>query len=241
MFEAFGNVLGNLAGDLIQNDMRTSAAREQTDFQERMSSTAYQRAVADMKAAGLNPMLAYRNGGASSPPGAMPQMEFSPARATQAAVASAQAANVKADTENKIATADNIRAQTDVLRQQSGNIAADTYLKGVSATQISSNINLLEHQAKKISEEIKNIPLEGDRLQALVKNLGAEYELIKNRTASEEQRASQLKWLAVKTMSESDLAALDVQAAMQFENFGREYKQYAPIIELLKSILLSRR
>lgn len=45
-------------------------AKKNRDWQEYMSNTSYQRAVDDMKAAGINPLLAYSNGGASTPSGA---------------------------------------------------------------------------------------------------------------------------------------------------------------------------
>jgi hypothetical protein len=65
----------SLLGGLMGNSARRQEANASRDFQERMSSTAYQRAMADMRKAGLNPILAYKQGGASTPAGAMAQLQ----------------------------------------------------------------------------------------------------------------------------------------------------------------------
>lgn len=53
----------------INRDFQASEAQKNRDFQEYLSNTSYQRAVADMQKAGLNPLLAYSQGGSSTPSG----------------------------------------------------------------------------------------------------------------------------------------------------------------------------
>lgn len=71
---AIGGLISH-KGARDQRKHQVGEARRQEAFQERMSSTAYQRAVDDMRKAGLNPMLAYTQGGASAPQGTQADIE----------------------------------------------------------------------------------------------------------------------------------------------------------------------
>lgn len=106
--KAFGPIVGGALGFMggeDTNQANSAQSQAQMDFQERMSNTSYQRAVADMKAAGLNPMLAYSQGGASSPGGSQAVMQNSSA-------AGAAAAQSAASVDLTKATADKTRAET---------------------------------------------------------------------------------------------------------------------------------
>lgn len=76
-----GAALGNFFSARSANRANERAADKQMEFQERMSNTSYARAMQDMQNAGLNPILAGKFGGASTPSGAAytHQNELAPA------------------------------------------------------------------------------------------------------------------------------------------------------------------
>ena len=92
--------LATLGGKIYTAQQAKNRAKDKMNFQRDMSNTAYQRAMADMKSAGINPIMVSKLGGASTPSGAMaPVPDFGkvPLEAMQASNAYNQAKLNKAN------------------------------------------------------------------------------------------------------------------------------------------------
>lgn len=131
-FTAIAGIGGGLLGMFGQNKankMQMKMAQQQMDFQERMSSTAHQREVADLKAAGLNPILSGMGGsGASSPGGAMPNIGNVMAPLSS----SARDLGDKAfQSRVQDAQVDNMKLQNDLLKEQIAQVHISNAQKGV--------------------------------------------------------------------------------------------------------------
>jgi hypothetical protein len=131
-----------IAGDVIGGLFGTKQAQKQMDFQAQQSATSYQRAVQDLRAAGLNPILAGTVGGASTPSGVMaPTPQFGTTALAQKRL-NQEIKNLKAQEKN-------LNAQTDAI---AGGVTSK-----VGGTDLYNQIKTNIKNIKKVPEIIKKV------------------------------------------------------------------------------------
>lgn len=235
LFDGIGTAItGGIFGMLGQesaNAQTAASTQAQIDFQREMATTQYQRQVADLKAAGLNPAYGMHAGGASVPSGASYTAKNELQPVASALMANAQIANLEASARKTNAEA----SITEEMGMQQARANFDATMAKVGLT--AQQANLAAMQTDKVIAEIMTERERPAQVRQLVHLMTAQEKESMMRSLTEEQRATMLQAQTKLVLEQTNLTAADVAAMEQSGNLGRIVKEYGPAAEIILDVL----
>ena len=164
MFGAIASAVASVGSTLLGNHSAKREAQRNRDWQEEMSNTSIQRRMADLKAAGLNPLLAVESAGsgASTPSGAQANVEK---------IDFGQALNAYMTyKQSQVADAEARRINADAQRIEDDN----TLFKYKEAEKIMDNqLKALNISTEKLRQDLMKIQGQNGKIDYLIKTLKA--------------------------------------------------------------------
>lgn len=171
-FGIFGAIAGAVVGGLFAkkaadkaadatedaNQAQIASAKEQMEFQERMSNTAHQRQIEDLRKAGLNPILSAKYGGASTPSGAQANIQSAaPVWQSYGQQMSSIASNAGIQFSAQAIQQKQTDANVEQIAQNINNLKASESLTNIQKLKVGAEINSIQEQAKYLAEQTKGL------------------------------------------------------------------------------------
>lgn len=207
---------------LKQREFAHTEAWRNREWSENMAGSAYQRQVKDLEAAGLNPMLAYRSGGAATPPASTPSGSSASAAASPrmespsmgAVTTALSAARTSAEVNLVKEQANKVKAETRVAESQAlvnEVVARRGETEIVHNTSSARNLDARTADAQWVLRHVR--PEERDKLISEIFRLNAQ-----GNTEQERTKLTYQQWLheierRSVTRAESQLKGLSIPKA----------------------------